>query len=240
MVAGPPVPAQMTKGGPQMASKAAKKGKKTVAKARASGKPAGKAKPGKTVTKSAKATKPAGKIAAKTAKATKTTKTSTKAAKAAKPSKPAKPTAVPEGYGTVTPFLTIDGASDAIEFYKKAFGATERLRMPGPEGKLMHAEITIGNSVVMLSDAMRRPATQSAIHLYVEDCDATFAQALDAGATVTMPLMDMFWGDRYGQLSDPFGNLWSIATHKEDLSQEEMEKRMAEAPPPPDSPPAAA
>ena len=216
-----------------MASKAVKKGKKTVAKARASAKPSkllSKAKPARTATKTAakvaKPAKPAGKVA--------------KPAKAAVRKAPAKLAAVPAGYGTVTPFLNINGASDAIDFYKKAFGATERFRVPGPDGKLMHAEIAIGDSVVMLSDAMRRPATQAALHLYVKDCDALFEQALAAGATVTMPLMDMFWGDRYGQLSDPFGNLWSIATHKEDVSPEEMQKRMAEMPPPPDSPPAAA
>jgi PhnB protein len=218
-----------------MASKAVKKGKKAgttagkkaVAKARASAKPSKVS--SKKVTKAAKAAKPAGKIA----KPAKPAKTARKAA-------PPKLQAVPAGYGTVTPFLNIVGANDAIDFFKKAFGAVERFRMPGPDGKLMHAEIAIGTSVVMVSDAMRRPATQAALHLYVKDCDALFEQALAAGATVTMPLMDMFWGDRYGQLSDPFGNLWSIATHKEDVSPEEMQKRMAELPPPPDMPPAAA
>ena len=203
-----------------MASKAAKKGKKTVAKARESAKSSKVSKK----TKAAKAAKPAGKVARPAAKA----------AKAA----PAKPSAVPSGYGTVTPFLNVNGASDAIEFYKKAFGAKERLRMPGPDGKVMHAEIAIGDSVVMVSDAIMRPATQASLHLYVKDCDALFAQALAAGATTTMPLMDAFWGDRYGQLADPFGNTWSIATHKEDVSPQEMQKRMAELPPM--SPPPAA
>jgi uncharacterized glyoxalase superfamily protein PhnB len=137
--------------------------------------------------------------------------------------------AVPDGYATVTPFLNVKGAAQAIEFYKKAFGAEERGRMPGPNGTIMHAEIRIGNSLVMLSDAMTHPPSQSTCHLYVEDADALWKRATAAGAQVAMPIADMFWGDRYGVLTDPFGNRWSIATHKEDVPQQEMQKRAAEA-----------
>jgi PhnB protein len=143
---------------------------------------------------------------------------------------------IPEGYRTVTPYLTIKGAAQAIEWYKKAFGAQEIARMPMPDGRLMHAEIKIGDSFVMLSDETpefgnKSPqslgGSASSIHLYVRDCDASFNQAVAAGATVKMPPMDMFWGDRFGALTDPFGHQWSIATHKEDLSEEEMEKRFS-------------
>jgi PhnB protein len=136
---------------------------------------------------------------------------------------------VPDGYATVTPFLNVKGASDAIEFYKKAFGAEERARMPGPNNTLMHAEIKIGNSVVMLSDAMMSPPTQSNIHLYVEDVDAAWKRAVDAGCQIVMPIGDMFWGDRYGVLSDKWNNRWSLASHKEDVAPADMQKRMAEA-----------
>lgn len=136
---------------------------------------------------------------------------------------------VPDGYATVTPFLNVKGASDAIEFYKKAFGAEERARMPGPNNTLMHAEIKIGNSVVMLSDAAMSPPTQSNIHLYVEDVDAAWKRATDAGCQIVMPIGDMFWGDRYGVLSDKWNNRWSLASHKEDVAPADMQKRMAEA-----------
>ena len=136
---------------------------------------------------------------------------------------------VPEGYGTVTPFLSIKGAADAIEFYKKAFGAEERGRMPGPNNTIMHAEIKIGNSVIMIADPMMNPPTQATLHIYVDDCDAAWKRAVDAGAKVEMPLADQFWGDRYGILSDKWNNKWSIATHKEDLSAADMQKRAAEA-----------
>ena len=136
---------------------------------------------------------------------------------------------------SITPHLICAGAADAIEFYKKAFGAVELSRMPGADGRLMHASIRIGDSVVMLVDEM--PNWQSfgplalkgspvTIHLYVADVDAAFAQAVNAGARVTMPLDDMFWGDRYGKLDDPFGHHWSLATHVRDVSPDEMKKAM--------------
>ena len=136
---------------------------------------------------------------------------------------------VPEGYHTVTPFLNVDGASDALAFYKKAFGAEERFRMPGPDGKIMHSEIKIGDSLVMVSDAMMNAPTQSSIHLYVPDADAIWTRAVAAGAKVEQPIADQFWGDRWGVLSDKWGNRWGIATHKEDVSPEEMQKRGEEA-----------
>ena len=141
---------------------------------------------------------------------------------------------VPEGYHTVTPHLAVDDATAAIEFYKRAFGATERSRMPSPDGKIAHAELEIGDSLIMLADpfpqAQTKPpkelgGTTGGVFLYVEDVDAAFQQATDAGATVTMAPEDMFWGDRFGSLMDPFGHHWSLATHKEDLSEEEIAER---------------
>ncbi len=141
--------------------------------------------------------------------------------------------AVPDRYHTITPALVVDGAAKAIEFYKRAFGAEELGRFPGPGGKLMHAEIKIGDSVVMLSDAFPEwgcasPASKDSspvsLHIYVDDADAVFSRATGAGAKVMMPLMDAFWGDRYGKLKDPFGHEWSIATHKFDYTREEMQK----------------
>jgi PhnB protein len=142
--------------------------------------------------------------------------------------------AVPKSFRTVTPHLTIEGASDAIKFYKKAFGAKEMGRMMGPDGKrIMHAMIMIGNSVIMLNDdfpewGSKGPkglgGTPITVHLYVEDADKAFKKAVKAGATVAMPLADMFWGDRYGMLTDPFGHRWSIATHKKDLTRAQMAK----------------
>jgi PhnB protein len=142
---------------------------------------------------------------------------------------------IPEGYRTVTPYLTVRNASDAIEFYKRAFGAEEMSRMQGPDGKsVMHAEIKIGDSIVMLSDEFpqgdtRAPqslaGTTGSIILYVPDVDAAFQRAENAGARGTMPPADMFWGDRFGKLTDPFGHAWGLATHKEDVSPEEMKKR---------------
>ncbi len=137
--------------------------------------------------------------------------------------------AVPDGYHTATPFLNVKGAAEAIDFYKKALGAKERARMALPNGMIMHAEIQIGDSVIMISDAMQRPATQSSIHLYVNDVDALWKQATDAGCQVEMPLQNMFWGDRYGLLMDKFGNRWSLAQHVEDVAPDEMEKRAQEA-----------
>jgi len=137
--------------------------------------------------------------------------------------------AIPDGYRTVTPFLNVEGANDYIAFLKRAFGAEEKVRMPTPDGKIMHAELKVGDSMVMVSDAMMNPATNSSIHLYVQDADAAWTRATAAGAKVEMPIADMFWGDRYGVVSDTWGNRWGIATHKEDVPPEEMGKRAAEA-----------
>jgi uncharacterized glyoxalase superfamily protein PhnB len=145
--------------------------------------------------------------------------------------------AIPEGMHTVTPHLVCAGAADAIEFYKKAFNAVEGARMPGPGGKIMHAQIKIGDSHVMLVDDFPEMGglspkalngTPVTIHLYVDDVDAIYAQAVKAGATAKMPPADMFWGDRYGQVTDPFGHTWSIATHKRDMTPEQMQKEMQE------------
>ncbi|HZS34984.1 MAG TPA: VOC family protein [Methylomirabilota bacterium] len=142
---------------------------------------------------------------------------------------------IPDGYRTVTPYITVHGAAQAIDFYKRAFGAQEVERMTGPDGKsVMHAEIRIGDSVVMLSDESPQSGTRSpqalggatgSIFLYVPDVDAAFKRAVDAGAKPLMPPADMFWGDRFGKLVDPFGHHWGMATHKEDLSPEEIRKR---------------
>jgi PhnB protein len=142
---------------------------------------------------------------------------------------------IPDGMHTVTPHLICAGAADAIEFYKKAFNAVELSRMPGPGGKLMHASIRIGDSVVMLVDEMPEwgslgpkalKGSSVSIHLYVDDVDAFSARAAAAGAKVTMPVADMFWGDRYGQFEDPFGHRWSIATHVRDVTPGEMREAM--------------
>ncbi|HKQ25793.1 MAG TPA: VOC family protein [Burkholderiales bacterium] len=146
--------------------------------------------------------------------------------------------AIPAGYNSVTPYLSIRGAADAIEFYKKAFGAKEIMRMPGPDGKLGHAEIKIGDSRVMLSDEYEamaflspqsRGGTTVHIHLYVKDVDAMVARAIAAGAKINRPIKDQFYGDRTGSIEDPFGHMWHVATHKEDLSKAEMTRRAAEA-----------
>jgi PhnB protein len=141
---------------------------------------------------------------------------------------------IPEGYHTPIPYLAVDDAEAAIEYYKKAFGAKERVRMPMPDGKVGHAELEIGQSIVMLSDPFPQGATRTpkeldgtsvSVFLFAEDVDAVVKQAVDAGATVTMEVADQFWGDRFGTITDPFGHVWSIATHVEDVSPEEMAER---------------
>jgi PhnB protein len=141
---------------------------------------------------------------------------------------------IPEGYHTVTPYLAVDDATEAIEYYTKAFGAKERVRMETPDGKVGHAELEIGDSLVMLSDPFPQASTKPpnelggtsvSVFVYVEDVDAVVKQAVDAGATVTMEVADQFWGDRFGSVKDPFGHLWSIATHVEDVPPEEMAER---------------
>jgi PhnB protein len=141
---------------------------------------------------------------------------------------------IPEGYNTVTPYLIVEGAARALAFYKKAFGAKEVMRFDGPDGKVGHAEIRIGNSPIMLADEfpdMGAKGPQAfggspvSLHLYVEDVDGLAKQAVAAGAKLTRPVEDQFYGDRLGSVTDPFGHVWHIATHKEDLSPEEMKKR---------------
>ena len=137
----------------------------------------------------------------------------------------------------MTPHLTVKGAADYIAFLKKAFGAEELSRMPGSGGRLMHAEVRIGNSILMFADPFpefgQPPLTEGnwplVLHLYVPDVDKTCSQAVAAGCTVTMPVSDQFWGDRYGHIRDPFGFTWGIATHKEDLTPEEMKRRQEAA-----------
>jgi PhnB protein len=147
--------------------------------------------------------------------------------------------AIPDGMHTLTPHLTIRNAAEAIEFYKKAFGAQEINRMPGPDGKsIWHAALRIGNSMLFMADesvSMGSKSPQSlggtpfAIQVSVEDANAMFQRAVSAGATVKMPLMDMFWGDRYGQVMDPFGFMWAISQHIKDMTPEEMRKASEEA-----------
>jgi PhnB protein len=143
----------------------------------------------------------------------------------------------PEHSHSVTPHLVIAGAGRAIEFYVEAFGAKELVRMPGPDGSIVHAELKIGDSSIMLAEECLQMGNKSAttlggspvtIHLYVEDADATFDRAVAAGATAAMPPTDMFWGDRYAQVVDPFGHRWSIATRIEDLSPRQLQKRASE------------
>ena len=142
--------------------------------------------------------------------------------------------AIPDGYHSITPYLTVNDAAAAIDFYKRAFDAKESYRHPTPDGKsIVNAELKIGDSIVLLSDEFPHGGSRSpnsiggsavTLHIYTEDVDKVFNQAVNAGATIVMPVMDMFWGDRYGQLKDPFGHIWSIATHNQDLSQEEIQK----------------
>ncbi len=145
---------------------------------------------------------------------------------------------IPDGYSTVTPYLVVRNAGQAIEFYKKALGAEEIFRMPGPDGKsVAHAEVRIGNSMVMLSDENPEWGTKSpqtlngtpvSLFIYSENVDAAFQRATQAGCKTVMPPTDMFWGDRFCKLTDPYGHSWQIATHKEDVSPAEMEKRAQE------------
>ena len=145
---------------------------------------------------------------------------------------PTKP--IPEGYSTLTTYFTVDDAAKAIEYYKRAFGAEEQVRMLGPDGKVGHAELQIGDSKLMLSDPVPQASTKppkeiggttASVFMYVDDVDAVVEQAVDAGATITMEVEDQFWGDRFGTITDPFGHVWSIATHIEDLTPEEIEER---------------
>lgn len=142
---------------------------------------------------------------------------------------------IPQGMHSVTPHLVCAGAAKAIEFYKQAFGAEEGARLPGPDGRLMHASVKIGDSQVMLVDEMPEwgalgpkslKGSPVTIHLYVDDVDAVVARAVSAGAKVTMPVAEQFWGDRYGKLEDPFGHHWSVATHVRDVSMEEAQNAM--------------
>ena len=146
---------------------------------------------------------------------------------------------IPKGYHSVTPYLIIKDAARAIDFYKKVFDAKELVRMADPTGKVGHAEIKIGDSMIMLADEhaeMGHRSPQSlggspvGIHLYLEDSDATVAKAVAAGAKLERPVQDQFYGDRSGQITDPFGHVWTVSTHKEDVSPEEMKKRMAAMP----------
>lgn len=145
---------------------------------------------------------------------------------------------IPDGMHTVTPHLVCAGAADAIEFYKKAFNAVDLGRMMGPQGKLLHGAVRIGNSTVMLADEFpdwgafgpkSLKGSPVTIHLYVEDVDAFVSRAAAAGAKITMPVQDMFWGDRYAKLEDPFGHHWSVSTHTRDVSPEEMQQAAQKA-----------
>ncbi|WGS50939.1 VOC family protein [Paraburkholderia sp. D15] len=142
---------------------------------------------------------------------------------------------IPEGMHSLTPYLICANAAEAIAFYKKAFNAVEQFHLPGPGGKIMHACLKIGDSMLMLTDEwpdhntlgpIALKGTPVMIHHYVEDVDASFNQAVEAGATVVLPVSDMFWGDRYGQLQDPFGHRWSLASHTRDLSPEQVLQNM--------------
>ncbi len=140
---------------------------------------------------------------------------------------------VPPGFHSVTPHLICDGTAAAIDFYKRAFGAIELTRLPTPNGKVMHASIKIGDSIVMMNDEFpemgalgpkNRKGTSVTLHLFVDDVDKSFARAVKAGATVKMPVQDMFWGDRYGAVEDPFGHSWSLATHQRDLTPRQIQE----------------
>ena len=148
------------------------------------------------------------------------------------------PDPIPEGFPRVTPYLIVDGAAAAIDFYRSVLGASERMRMPGPDGRIGHAELTLGDSVIMLADEnpdmdIRGPAkfggTPVSLHVYVEDSDAVFERAVRAGAKALRAVEDRFYGDRSGQFEDPFGHRWDVSTHVEDVPQEEMAKRAESA-----------
>jgi PhnB protein len=141
---------------------------------------------------------------------------------------------IPEGYHSVSPYITVQDSAKAIDFYKRAFGATEHSRMQGPDGRMVHAEIKIGDSMIMLADETPMNESKSPqsvggttvnLFLYVTDVDSVYNRAVSAGAKAVAQPQDMFWGDRYGKLTDPFGHSWSLATHKEDVSHDEMKKR---------------
>lgn len=145
---------------------------------------------------------------------------------------------IPEGYPRVTPYLYVDGAAQAIDFYTSVLGATERMRMPGPEGKIGHAELALGDSLIMVSDeypdmGVRGPrsmgGTPVAFHVYVEDADAVFDKAVAQGATSVTPVQTQFYGDRSGMFEDPFGHRWNVATHVEDVAPDELARRAQEA-----------
>lgn len=146
---------------------------------------------------------------------------------------------IPPGFHTITPHLIIKDAAKAIDFYKKAFGAEELSRMPGPDGRLMHASLKFGDSIVFLCDEFPEhecglspsslKSAHAVMHVYVEDVDQAYQKAVDAGATAVMPPQEMFWGDRYGRLVDPFGQPWSLATHTRDLTPEQMQEGMKQA-----------
>ncbi len=145
---------------------------------------------------------------------------------------------IPKGYNTATPYLVVKGAAQAIDFYKKIFGATEVMRIPGPDGRIGHAELKIGDSHIMLADEFPEMGHQGpltlgnspvSILLYVEDVDTTVERAVDDGAKILKPVADQFYGDRMGFIRDPFGHLWGVATHKEDVSPQEMEERARKA-----------
>lgn len=144
---------------------------------------------------------------------------------------------IPTGYSAITPYLCVKGAAAAIDYYKQVFNAEERMRMPMAEGKVGHAELQIGGSLIMLADEFPEMnflspqtigGTPVSLMLYVQDCDQTFAKAIEHGATEKKPLQNQFWGDRCGTLQDPYGHVWTIATHIEDVTAEEMGRRMAE------------
>jgi PhnB protein len=179
-----------------------------------------------------KISKAAGAVRAAIGKATR--KVAGKVAGKVAPKRRAKVQPIPKGYHVVTPSIVVRGATEALEFYKKAFGAKELARMPGPDGKVLHAEFKIGDSIVMLSDEFPQMGssspqtvggTASSLMIYTRDVDALFNQAVAAGAQAAMPVSDMFWGDRYGKVVDPFGHHWALATRKENVSAKEMARR---------------